>query len=817
MQDERESTRTPDFGTLLRRYRLAAGLSQEALAERARMSANGIGALERGYRRGPQRETVDLLAGALELDAEQRRAFALAARSGTPRRRGASVAVGPWPSAGKGGLPIALTNFVGRKIELDEIVALVREHRLVTITGPGGIGKTQTALHVAGAVGEAASGGVCFVGFAPVSERSLVTPAIASALGLQKVPNRPLLETLVAFLKDKSQLLILDNCEHVIAEVAQVTEALLLGAPFLRILAASREPLLSTGERTYRLPSLTEDDAVALFADRAQAVDAHFSLTGENTVTVGEICRQLDGIPLAIELAAAHVNALSVTALAEKLDDRFRILIGGQRTSLPRQQTMRATIDWSYELLSPPERRLFERLSVFVGGATLAAATGVCTGEEVAEADVLDLMASLVDKSLVIVELSGDQPRYKMLQSFRQYARDRLAERGEESIVEYRHAIACLELAEWLNRAFDSEVAVAVSARCNEESANWRAALHWALSLGNDVLLGQRLAGALGPVFSFFLATAEATFFFRHVEGRSWIAEALELVNEETPQNAVAALKLAEARIAGNLREYWLELESSREALAHYRSLGDSLGIVRAQVAVIHALLYLGQSAEAKATIEEALPLARELNAGSRFTLACILRLKALAVDDIFAARAYVTEALEIHDELGHRSSYPMALLDLSECEFRSGNSEQALRLAEEALAAAPPSNAFLRYTGLYAISLYLTSSARYDEAKQYAHEALDLACEHDAKIYVAWVLEQLAVIAGPLPASARLLGFAEARLTSQGSARLPFLQEPRDVLLGALHDALGAQSVAKLMAEGARMTEERAVEELSL
>ena len=337
-----ERGQAPHFGMLLRRYRLAAGLSQEALAERARMSINGISALERGYRRTPQHETLALLAGALALDEGKREEFeAAAARSGSPRRLGgASVTVGPWTDTTNSNLPLALKSFVGRETELDEIVALAHDHRLVTLVGVGGLGKTETALHVGRSLNDSSDTAVYFVALAPVSDPSLVVTAIASTLGVQEVPNRPLLETLIVYLKNKTLLLILDNCEHIIAQTAEIAQAILSSCAHVQILATSRELLRVAGEQGYRLPSLSVPSpkeaggiratdaaaygAIVLFADRARGVDHRFVLTDENAPVVAELCRRLDGIPLAIELAAARVNQLSPRVLAEKLKNRFR-------------------------------------------------------------------------------------------------------------------------------------------------------------------------------------------------------------------------------------------------------------------------------------------------------------------------------------------------------------------------------------------------------------------------------------------------------------------------------------------------------------
>jgi tetratricopeptide (TPR) repeat protein len=487
---------------------------------------------------------------------------------------------------------------------------------------------------------------------------------------------------------------------------------------------------------------------------------------------------------------------------------------------------MRATIEWSYESLSEPEKRLFERLSIFVGGCTLAVATAVCATDGGPPADVLDLLASLVSKSLVLPNLDSSPSRYWMLESFREYARDRLVERGEQWTVAHRHALAALESAQWFNRAFEYVHTSRITAQANYEAANWRSALHWALVERGDVVLGQRIAGELGPYFSFFLATTRHTLFFSHAEGRRWIDTALELAGAQTPRAAFAALKYAAARIAGNLREYGAELKASQIVLDRFGELGDALGVARAEVLRGHALIYLGRSAEAKSSLEPALRAARELGERGSFSVACLMRLLALATEsDVLAARVLIAQALQIHRSLGHVSSIAYALLDLSECEFMAGNPELALAHAAQSLAAAPDGNMYAKCSALYGTSLYLQALSRYDEALASVREALDIACEHRFQVYVAWSVEHTATIAvlrPGLPAqrrahvcalAAQIFGFADARLATLGSARLPFVKPRHAALAGVLRDVLGADLVAELMMQGAAMTEEKAVE----
>jgi predicted ATPase/DNA-binding XRE family transcriptional regulator len=810
MEREGRDSVSPDFGTLLRSYRLDAGLSQEALAERARLSLHGISALERGYRRTPQRETLELLAGALALNADQRRAFEQAAMQTSFRRRrgGASVTVGPWPSTASANLPLALTRFVGRVGELDEIETLLREYRLVTITGAGGVGKTQTALRAATALSDSSDAAVCFVGLATINDGSHVVAAITNALGVQEVPNHPLIETLLAFLKNKSALLVLDNCEHVVVEAATVADALLHACPSLRILATSREPLRSAGERAYRLPSLDDGDAVTLFADRAQAADARFKLTDENASALREICTRLSGIPLAIELAATRVTVLPITALAQGLSDRFRLLTGGERTALPRQQTMRATIEWSYELLTVPEQRLFERLSVFAGPFTLDVAEQVCATDGIA------LLWRLIDKSLVVADVAEYEPRFRLLEPFREYARSLLMNRSEERSFAYRHARAILELAESCDRC-EHWIPEERRHRVLPDRSNFRAAVLWALIERNDVELGQRLASVLGTWSA-----------WPETERRRWIDAALGLVDDRTPREVQAGLHLATAMIAENLMLYEALLAKSRDCLAYYRSLRDIPGIVKSLSLCAHALFYLDQTVEAQRLLDEAISLGSDLGGIDRFRFAYALRLAARdASSDAATARRYIATAIAIYDEFGEWLNVAFARLDLAACEFRVGDAKLALCHAQAALAEPRSKQRPVGFYALNDISLYLCALQRYDEAALRAGEALALARERQSDIHVACALENLAAaavlrrVAGTAGLSdcaataARLLGHVDARLEALGSPREPIMRPRYDRCLHLFGEALGSEAVA-LRAEGAAMSEDQAVEE---
>ena len=511
------------------------------------------------------------------------------------------------------------------------------------------------------------------------------------------------------------------------------------------------------------------------------------------------------------------MNFLSIKAVADALDDRFRILSKGQRTTLPRHRTMRAAIDWSYDLLSTHEQRVFERLSVFAGDCTLATSAAVCAGEDVAHADVFELLSSLVDKSLIVADLEGIEPRYRLLESFRHYAREKLVTRGESEVVAHRHALAYFELAERLECAYDTESDEVWRVLADEELENWRAALRWTLSERGDVVLGQRLVGELNVLWR-----------RAPLEGRHWITLALELVDQRTSAQVLARLSYAEAFIAHQLREYKAELIASETAIAHYRAAGDLVGIARAQSLAGHALTYLDQLDEAKALLAQALVAAR--TAGNRQLVAYILRCLAdasAAEGDIIAVRRYSEEALQILQSMGATLAVARAQNDLSQYERRAGNAELALSCAREALAAFQTANDVgLVAEALDNVSECLISLARYDEAEECAREALDLARENQRSVHACWALESLGTIAAMRPQgvtepaprtfarAAQILGCVDAHLAALGSGRGYPQEKEYDRVLARLRDVLGADAVAELMISGALMTLEQATNE---
>jgi predicted ATPase/transcriptional regulator with XRE-family HTH domain len=835
MERVEKAAKSPDFGLLLRRHRIAAGFTQEALAERARMSVRGIASLERGVRRNPQRGTLALLSEALQLSAAELREFELAALPSPGRRRGPPPNGAVWAGSAVATMPFALSSFVGRDREIEEIGALVRDRRMVTLTGAGGVGKTQTALHVASSIIDLDGWNTHFVALAPITRSEQVLSTIASTLGVEEVPARPLLETIIAHIRDGHLLIVLDNCEHVIGEAAITADALLSGCSRMRILATSREPLRTAGEHAYRLaalevpsldeaPYLTAEEAsgygsIALFRDRGFAADHRFELTDDNVPSIAEICRRLDGIPLAIELAAARLNQLHVEAIAARLDDRLRVLNQGSRSALPRQQTMRATIDWSYDLLSAPEQRLFERLSIFSGGCTLDMATKIC-GDDADPRDVFDGLTSLVAKSLLTAYPEGSDTRYVLFESFREYAAAKLADRGEADSIALRHALAYHELSRRTAPDFLAFPDALSNERVEQERDNWRAALSWTLVERGDISLGQQIA-----------ARSCGIWFFMPLEGRRWINLAAELADARTPAGTMADLDFAKAVIAWYNREYVTQLAASNSATAHFRSVGDRSGIARGQTLAGHALVSLGRAAEAETPLLEALTLARE--AAYPNLLPFVLRCLALASSynhDIAAARTYTAEVLSIYNAaataIGNNERICRTIADLAQFECYAGNLELALTVANEVIAR-PLDRLFVRTTcsAMNTASMCLSQLGRYDEAEEHARRALDL--ERDARVHImaAWTLQHLAAIVAFRPQSdterlrdahsraATILGFVDAYLLAVSSQRSPEEIPEYDRLLQALRSTLSSDALTALMASGAALNEDRAVE----
>ncbi len=830
MQEAERSSDSLDFGKLLRHYRLAAGLSQEALAERARVSAFAISALERGHRRKPQSKTLALLAEALALDAEQRALFESAARS-APSRLGA-VTVGPWtggPALVTNNLPRQVTPLIGREDELANIEPLVRTHPLTTLVGAGGIGKTRLALQLGESLLESFADGVWFVELAVSDETASTVQVLASTFGLGERHGHSLLDVVLEYLQARRLVLLIDNCEHVIEEAARTVDAILQRAPNIRILATSREPLRIAAERVYRVPSLAlppttktpsaeearSYGAVALFAERAEAADAAFALTDDLASVVSEICKRLDGLPLAIELAAARTSVLSVGEIAEKLDQRFSILTGSRRTSIPRQQTLHALIAWSYDLLSESERKLFRALGVFWGDFSLDSVAAAYPQN--AEEPAFDLLASLVEKSLVHAEAIGGKTRYRLLESMRAFASEQSIAHGELDAAAAAHARTYLSLAERLESQWDTTPDVQWRASAEPELENWRAALRWAFGSGGDLGIGRQLVVALRPVW-FTLAPAE---------GLAWVRAGLDTCDTSHPDRIRSWLDVSAAHLAMLTQQYGNAAASAQRALTDFSELDDKQGRALARLFAGAARGMLGETKEAEIDLRAALEECRALGA-RRSVAAALIYLAAFELEsgNADSARNLFAEALTLFKSLGASRPAAHIALNLAELEFKSGNAIEALRLANEALDAEralndPDAVAY----DLCNLAAYEGALRRWETCASHAREALSLARERGMTGAVAWAIQHLAAVAALRPVAdaslameqrrraARLVGFLDAGVAEHGLHRDFTEQREHEQILAATREALGTETEA-LIEEGRTWTDARAFEE---
>jgi len=572
-------------------------------------------------------------------------------------------------------LPRQLTTFIGREREIAEAKRLLAETHLLTITGPGGSGKTRLSLEIGARLLSEYPDGVWLVEFAHLADPARVPQVLATALSVREEADRPLLVTLVDHLRPKRVLLLLDNCEHLIDACAGLADTLLRGCPEVKILPSSREALGLTGEVVFRVPPLSlpdsrlvpalerlaEYEAVRLFVDRAIAVKPDFTLTDDTAAAVVQICRRLDGIPLAIELAAARVRTLSVQQITAHLDERFRLLTGGSRTALPRHQTLRGLIDWSYGLLSEAERELFRRVSVFVGGWTLEASVAVCAGVDVDRYDIVELLGRLVDKSLCLIDGEGSDPRYRLLETIRQYGFEKLAETSEGQVVRARHRDFYLGFAEDAEPRLQGPEQVAWLQRLEADHDNLRAALRWSLDCDET-----EAALRLGSALSLFWDTHG---YVR--EGREWLDELLAHARERptstvTTRRALGKVLDAASRTRARWSEFPQATEFLTQGLAVWRELGDKRGIAEALNNLAVGATQSGDRVRARVLVAESLALFRELSdkrgtAHALNNLAEILR----GDGDLPGARALFEESVPLFEAIEERRGLSHALDNL--------------------------------------------------------------------------------------------------------------------------------------------------------
>ncbi|HLV79226.1 MAG TPA: BTAD domain-containing putative transcriptional regulator, partial [Chthonomonadaceae bacterium] len=646
------------------------------LLMQAHSSCGGYGAAVQVYRQlrlrlheelhtEPDEQTQTLFR---QIRQQARSAGKLSPMKGTPAENGACASLAgetqeDFPEGRQTNLPALWTRFIGREKERKDVQSLLEQTRVLTLTGIGGCGKTRLALQVAAEILEDYPDGVWLVELAALADPALVVQEISAAVGVREEAGQGLLQTLIRHLQAKQALLLVDNCEHLLPTCAALAQTLLSACSRLKVVATSREALRVTGEQVYRVPSLSapdplhlprqekdraaivsEYDAVRLFVDRATLHKPAFTLTQHNASAVASVCHRLDGIPLAIELAAARVPALSVEEIATRLADRFGLLTGGSRTALPRQQTLKAALDWSYDLLSPDEQQLLARLSVFAGGWTLKAAEAVCGADGY---DVLDLLASLIDKSLVIAEECEGRTRYRLLETIRAYGWERLREAGEIETWCDRHLEFFLQLAETAeSRILGADLAQWLE-RLESEHDNLRAALEWRRQEKGTSEAGLRLAGAL---WRFWRVRGY------YCEGREHLQAALSQDGARSPMPARAKALLGAGALSAEQGDYPAARALLEQCLALRRELEDRSGMGSVLNHLGRVAYEQGDMDAARALYAESLAICREAGnkqgvASALINLAGTTRLQG----DLAATRALCEEALAISRELGDK------------------------------------------------------------------------------------------------------------------------------------------------------------------
>jgi len=833
----RNSSFTPEkfttFGELLRFLRRKADLTQRELAIAVGYSESQISRLEQNERAPEEATLAARFVPALYIEDEPewvRRLMELgsATHVHAPNAQALQPIAEAKPTLHN--LPIQLTSFIGRVKEIAEIKRLLSESegnvRLLTLTGHGGCGKTRLALQSASNLLDDFHDGVWLIELAPLADPALVPQTLATVLGVEEKPGRPLLSALTVHLRSKRILLILDNCEHIIESCAQLAVSILHSCPEVRILATSREVLDVAGEVSFLVPSLSSPDfrhpiqvdtltqyeSVQLFVDRAAMALPGFALTKDNAPAVAQVCHRLDGIPLAIELAAARVKLLRVEQIAERLDDRFQLLTGGERTALPRHQTLAALIDWSHELLTESEQTLFRRLSVFAGGWTLEAAGAVCAGEGIKSAEIMDMLMRLVNKSLVLAERKqGAETRYRMLETILQYALMKLTASGEADIVWLRHAEHYLKLAEagaqkllpisiWLDRM-------------NSEQDNLWAAMKWSQSATGSAELGLRLTVAVCG-YLYWQGT-------RSEQLKKWLERALAHADAEG-----VMYTYGRASVLGVLADWdgYEHYETSQALMLQSLGIFQKLGDLSASADAIHRLGWLarehGDTATARLRLEECVKLYRELgNKGELTGPLTTLGEVAVMQEDAVLATTLLEEALSISRELGYPLSIGWALNHLGHAAQIQGEYARAAQLHKESLI--PFDQIGPRHTGTIWVHQGLgeTALAQGDATLATTHlvEALILSRDLGDRAGTSWCLAGLAGVAAlneEPERAAWLWGAAEALRQSIGVREAPASQATRERLKAKVRNQLGKAVFNAKWAEGQSASVEEAIAE---
>jgi predicted ATPase/DNA-binding CsgD family transcriptional regulator len=732
-----------------------------------------------------------------------------------------------------GNLPASFSSFVGREREIREIQKLLLSNRLVTLTGPGGCGKTRLSIKIAQELSGEFERGVWLVELASISDPTLVPQTIAAALNVREKSGRELMDLLIDSLSARTVLLVIDNCEHLILACAYVAEMLLQNCPDLKILATSREALGLTGEIAWIVPPLSlpeqqpwtnpvsaqdavhfyaESESVQLFVNRAKAISPDFTLNSGNGPWVAEICRRLDGMPLAIELAAARVRSLTVQEIAQRLDDRFNLLTGGSRTGHPRQQTLAATLEWSYALLLEKEKKVLQRLSVFAGGATMEAAESVCSGDGVEAAEALDVLSYLVDKSLVTAySPERGETRYRLLETIRQYALDKLAESGEVDESNNRHLDFFIGWAERAEPYLNGSEQVPWLNRFEIEHDNLRVALEWSLIAANRAEIGLRLAVIMAEFWKMH---------GYHGEGRARLTAALAHRDVQQPTLTRAQAFHRASTFAFYQSDYSAARVLAEENLVISRKLGSAgrLEVANALEMLAEVATEIGDYSTATKFYEEALPLYREVGdlVGIGDTLK-MLGWGAMRIGDYEQAESRLNEGLIACRQSGDLRQISSALSGLGELAVRRGQYERASDLLRESL------NISEHLGEKWGIAIALGSLGwlalrqhDFREMMKLLGESLGVRMETGDRGGIAWCLEKLAEADGEqshFQRAAVVFGAASALRAPLESvmdgADLPDYER----MIFRLRTALGKEAFAEAWNEGQAMTLKQAVD----
>jgi predicted ATPase len=812
------------FGQLLRFLRQRAGLTQRELSIAAGYSESQMSRLEQNQRAPDQAALAARFVPALHLETEPEWAARLLELGAASRAAGQPEELAPAGEASfsPNNLPVQLTSFIGREAELAEIRQLFSGGaRLITLTGPGGTGKTRLALEAAVTLLVAFPDGVWWVELAPLADPALIPQTVASVLGLKEEPDRPVLATVTDHLRHKRVLLILDNCEHLVQAAARLAEAVLRACPSVSLLPTSRELLGVGGERAFSVPSLRSPEpneplspdrlrqyaAVRLFLDRAAATAPRFVLTPANAAAIVQICQRLDGIPLALELAAARLRMLPLEQLAARLDDVFRLLTGGSRTALPRHQTLTALIDWSYDLLPPPEKALLRRLAVFAGGWTLEAAEAVCAGAGLESGAVADLLSHLIDKSLVLVEERAGVARYRLMETVRQYAQSKLAASGEADDVRQRHA-------RYYTKLVEAATQLSTAARLDlfdSEQDNLRGAVGW-----SQVTPGQlEFALLLAPTLAWYA-------YFRGRGGADMrlrlpsILAQTEAANFPNAQ-AVAVLTLGhEIALQG---DYGAGEAHIAESLSLFQNIGDRSGMAWALDRLAWVQRERGDAATARARSEASLALRRELQdqvsiCNSINTLAETMTL----TGDLVAAKAMLEENLILARQLADNNLIGWALNHLGHIAQLQSDYQQARQLHLASLLVFHELGA----RGLGHVwahqSLGETALAQGDawQAVSCFVEALVVSRDLGDRAVLAWCLAGLAGAAGldeEPERAAWLWGAGEKLRLSLGAREAPCAHATHERLKAQAREQLGEPAFSAEWAAGGAAPLSEAIE----